>query len=117
MLEEWWNSQFHQANIGIGHLRQAGDGDHTKRNLPYTLKTPLLSRHGSPTGNTTHPASIASRLAALPASLTTLILGIVDAPAYSDLTTRFCNEIFNPSTPARPGVRYFSVGARQKKMR
>lgn len=109
--------QFRQANIGIGRLRHARDSNEAQHSLPYTLKTPLLLRQISPTSDATHGASIASRLAALPASLTTLILGMVDAPAYSDLTTRFCNEVFNPSTPPRPGIRYFSVGARQEKMR
>lgn len=103
-----------KANIGIGDLRQAIEDSKRQPNLPYSLKAPLLSRS---TTASEQAATIAARLAALPASLTTLILGMVDAPAYSDLTTSYCNDIFNPSTPARPGVRYFSVAARLEKMR
>ncbi|KAF8315591.1 hypothetical protein DL93DRAFT_2078771 [Clavulina sp. PMI_390] len=108
-----------RANIGIGDLRRVVDAATStaeQTSLPYTLKAPLLSRAPQPPSSEAQATTIASRLSTLPASLTTLILSMLDAPAYSDLTTSYCNNVFNPSTPPRPGVKYFSVGARQDKM-
>jgi triacylglycerol lipase len=55
-------------------------------------------------------------LSGLPSSLTTLLLSLLDSPAYANLTTTFLNDHFNPSTPDVPGVRYFSVAARTERM-
>lgn len=33
-----------------------------------------------------------------------------DTPAYANLTTTYCNEVFNPNTPDDPRVAYFSYG-------
>ena len=52
-----------------------------------------------------------SVLASLPSSFTTLLLSILDTPAYANLTTSYVNDTFNPSTPDDPRVRYYSVGA------
>ncbi|KAF8208344.1 Alpha/Beta hydrolase protein [Mycena galopus ATCC 62051] len=51
-------------------------------------------------------------LAQLPSSFVSLILGIVDSPAYANLTTSYLNDVFNPQTPDDPRVRYFSVAGR-----
>jgi len=51
-------------------------------------------------------------LAALPSSFTTLLLGLIDSPAYSNLTTHFTQDVFNPATPDVEGVKYFSVAGR-----
>ena len=48
----------------------------------------------------------------LPSSFTTLILSILDSPAYANLTSSFLNDIFNPATPDDPSVKYFSVAGR-----
>jgi hypothetical protein len=37
----------------------------------------------------------------------------LDSPAYSNLTTSYLQHHFNPSTPNREGVRYFSLAARK----
>ncbi|KAJ1655569.1 hypothetical protein IWQ61_004697 [Dispira simplex] len=39
------------------------------------------------------------------------IVTLLDTPAYSNLTTEFCNQYFNPSTPNDPTVAYYSFGA------
>jgi triacylglycerol lipase len=52
----------------------------------------------------------------LPSSFTTLLLSIVDSPAYSNLTTAFLNNVFNPATPDDPNVKYFSVAGRLSSM-
>jgi triacylglycerol lipase len=51
-------------------------------------------------------------LAALPSSFTTLLLSIVDSPAYANLTSAYLNDVFNPATPDDPTVKYFSVAGR-----
>lgn len=39
------------------------------------------------------------------------IMATLDTPAYACLTTDYCNQFFNPSTPDAPGVEYLSIGA------
>lgn len=51
-------------------------------------------------------------LSALPSSFTTLLLSIVDSPAYANLTSSYLNDVFNPATPDDPTVKYFSVAGR-----
>ncbi|CAG8559597.1 12719_t:CDS:10 [Ambispora gerdemannii] len=43
--------------------------------------------------------------------LTRLLIQAVDAPAYSNLTTDYCTNHFNPNTPNHPSVAYYSYGA------
>ncbi|KAF8578578.1 alpha/beta-hydrolase [Ramaria rubella] len=79
--------------------------------LPYSLTSPILSRPArSPDGSAT------SMLSMLPSSFTSLLLSLIDSPAYANLTTSFLRDIFNPSTPDRADVKYFSVAARTTKM-
>ena len=39
-------------------------------------------------------------------------MSILDSPAYSNLTTAYLNNVFNPSTPDDPRVKYYSVAGR-----
>jgi triacylglycerol lipase len=39
------------------------------------------------------------------------LLAPFDAPAYSNLTTDYLTQHFNPSTPNDPNVQYYSYGA------
>lgn len=55
-------------------------------------------------------------LSTLPSSFTTLLLSLIDSPAYANLTTSFLNDVFNPSTPDDPRVKYFSVASRIEEM-
>ena len=55
-------------------------------------------------------------LSTLPSSFTTLLLSLVDSPAYANLTTSYLNDVFNPSTPDDPRVKYFSVASRIDEM-
>ncbi|KAI5989111.1 alpha beta-hydrolase [Pisolithus albus] len=55
-------------------------------------------------------------LSSLPSSFTTLILSYLDSPAYANLTTSYLNDVFNPSTPDDPRVKYFSVVSRIDEM-
>jgi len=98
------------ANIGIGALRETLHNDRTS-NLPFTLKNPILSYPNSETDTFTNRGRVSSSVR-LPSSLTTLLLSLVDSPAYGNLTTHFCTKIFNPATPDVKHVKYFSVAAR-----
>ena len=50
-------------------------------------------------------------LLSLLSSFTTLLLSIIDSPAYSNLTTAYLNNVFNPATPNDPKVKYFSIAS------
>ncbi|KAF9975376.1 hypothetical protein BGZ73_000984 [Actinomortierella ambigua] len=39
------------------------------------------------------------------------LIPLLDTPAYSNLTTTYCREVFNPNTPDDPTVAYYSYGA------
>lgn len=84
-------------NIGIGKLRQQGREPKEEKQAEAESQASALSL---------------SNLTSLPSSFTTLLLSTVDSPAYANLTTTYLNEVFNPSTPNDPNVRYFSVTSR-----
>ncbi|QRV91878.1 triacylglycerol lipase [Ceratobasidium sp. AG-Ba] len=96
------------ANIGIGELGEAVE-EAAKYVPPYTLNAPLLSK---PKDRSDAAQSLLAQLATLPQSLTTMLLALLDSPAYANLTTHFCSTFFNPQTPNMPGVKYYSVAAR-----
>lgn len=75
---------------------------------PSTIQRDTPSREQSP------PPSVKSLLsiASLPSSFTTLLLSLLDSPAYANLTTSYLNTVFNPNTPDDPSVKYFSVAGR-----
>ena len=111
--------------------------------LPYSLKTPLLmrkqqedaiekaersgenSKQSSPTSDEVKKKSntIAQTLLNLPGlnyslgtSVASYLLDLLDSPAYSNLTPDYLNNTFNPATPDRADVRYFSIAARSPKL-
>ncbi|GJJ77744.1 triacylglycerol lipase [Entomortierella parvispora] len=44
------------------------------------------------------------------------LVPLLDTPAYRNLTTNYCQEVFNPNTPDDPSVKYYSYGASVKQM-
>ncbi|EJD51017.1 alpha/beta-hydrolase [Auricularia subglabra TFB-10046 SS5] len=100
------------ANIGIGASRVPHQPFPRPTSLPYSLKNPLLERVKE--AKETKPVDLlsAATLASLPSSFTTVLLGLIDSPAYSNLTTYFLKNQFNPSTPDLKDVKYFSVAGR-----
>ncbi|KAG8831735.1 hypothetical protein FRC18_006089 [Serendipita sp. 400] len=44
------------------------------------------------------------------------VVSFLDSPAYSNLTSKYLEAHFNPSTPDSPDVRYWSVAARTSEM-
>jgi triacylglycerol lipase len=109
---------------------------------PYSLKSPLLSRVTSEgkspmqreqqaredaaeaaeraKSEVKEGSGSSSSLLAFPSmfgsTVTDYLLGILDSPAYGNLTTHFLNETFNPSTPDDPSVKYLSVAGRTNKL-
>ncbi|KAH7926487.1 alpha/beta-hydrolase [Leucogyrophana mollusca] len=57
-------------------------------------------------------ATLSLSLGSLPSSFTTLIISLLDSPAYANLTSSYLNNVFNPATPDDPRVKYFSVAGR-----
>lgn len=98
-------------NIGIGRLIQR-EGERLAKtiespNLPAEVHTP------EPAGEKTNSNPFYSlSFSSLPSSFTTLLISILDSPAYSNLTSTYLNTVFNPNTPNNPAVKYFSVAGR-----
>ncbi|KZW01642.1 alpha/beta-hydrolase [Exidia glandulosa HHB12029] len=107
------------ANIGIGAPRTSTPFPRPT-SLPYSLKNPIFERPPprprEPKEEKKEKSVVdligANALASLPSSFTTVLLGLIDSPAYSNLTTFFLKNHFNPTTPDMPNVRYFSLAGR-----
>ncbi|OCF43890.1 triacylglycerol lipase [Kwoniella heveanensis CBS 569] len=103
------------ANIGVGSAAAVATAALTSgKNQalpPYSLKSPLLSRVSNEAKSDKVDA-----FGSLAAGLTSYLLSIFDSPAYSNLTTSFLRDHFNPSTPDSPNVKYTSVAGRISKM-
>ncbi|WWC73589.1 uncharacterized protein I206_107561 [Kwoniella pini CBS 10737] len=103
------------ANIGVGSVAAAATAALTgkaKSLPPYSLKSPLLSRPLQDASTRQKSDAFGS----LAAGLTSYLLSIFDSPAYSNLTTSFLRDHFNPATPDSPYVKYTSVAGRISKM-
>lgn len=72
----------------------------------------MVERVQKEESNATSESSFTQSLTSLPSSFTTLLLSIVDSPAYAHLTSNYLNDVFNPSTPDDPSVKYWSVAGR-----
>ncbi|THG98575.1 hypothetical protein EW145_g7402 [Phellinidium pouzarii] len=84
-------------NIGIGKLRNQAKKD--GKSMPDIPNLPSAFSFSN-----------------LPSSLTTLLLSVLDSPAYANLSTHYLEHVFNPATPNDPRVRYYSVAARTASM-
>ncbi|KAF8817137.1 alpha/beta-hydrolase [Phlegmacium glaucopus] len=117
------------ANIGIGKLRQQEKElaetlgrDMQAFSAEETFVPPFTSQHDAAARPPSPVASEAKEessslpfslsLSSLPSSFATLLLSIVDSPAYANLTSKYLNNVFNPNTPDDPDVKYWSVAGR-----
>ncbi|KAG6812104.1 hypothetical protein H0H92_004333 [Tricholoma furcatifolium] len=98
---DWCNE-----NIGIGKFREQ------ERELLKTANENVVASTGDESTTKPKETPFSLSLSSLPSSFTTLLLSIVDSPAYANLTTNYLNEVFNPRTPNDPTVKYFSVAGR-----
>ncbi|KAK0460023.1 alpha beta-hydrolase [Desarmillaria tabescens] len=98
-------------NIGIGRLIQR-EGERLAKTIEShdeSAKVPMPEPASEKTNsNPFYSLSFSS----LPSSFTTLLISILDSPAYSNLTSTYLNTVFNPNTPNSPAVKYFSVAGR-----
>lgn len=102
-------------NIGIGKLRQVEEDLAKYKNIDTSEPPPRATPHPEPTKSKfglKPDAPFSLSLSSLPSSFTTLILSIVDSPAYANLTSTYLNDVFNPATPNDPFVKYYSVASR-----
>ena len=79
----------------------------------FTARRDAVARPLSPdTSKAKEENSFSLSLSSFPSSFTTLLLSIVDSPAYANLTSNYLNTVFNPNTPDDPGVKYWSIAGR-----
>lgn len=122
------------ANIGVGSSAMAKAAvkmaaSSAKKLPPYSLNSPLLTRPQQHLAamNSNEKMNLAangdSSVFGIPgifgnsgSSITNYLLGLLDSPAYGNLTTHYLNEVFNPMTPDDPNVKYTSTAGRISKM-
>ena len=100
-----------KENIGLGRQPKQ---DLFKRASEFQQQAECDDNHQRESTTTTEKreTSFSLSLSSFPSSFTTLLLSIVDTPAYANLTTSYLNDVFNPTTPNDPRVKYFSVTGR-----
>jgi triacylglycerol lipase len=107
------------ANIGVGTATATAvaaaaiGAERAATALPYSLKSPLLSRPRRPEDTAKKDEG---GFSGFTSALTNYLLNIFDSPAYSNLTTSFLRDHFNPNTPDDTRVKYTSVAGRIAKM-
>ena len=103
------------ANIGVGSATAAATAAMAASSakvaaaLPFSLKSPLLALSDA-------KPKEESSLSGFTAALSRYLLNIFDSPAYSNLTTSFLRDHFNPATANSDSVKYTSVAGRNTKM-
>lgn len=124
-----------RANIGIGTDFAEPLSTYESvpdLSLPFSLKTPLLSRaqveaarRVSHAKRLAQDAAVAERVrggklsslsTSLGTSLTAYLLDLLDSPAYANLTPNYLQDVFNPATPDRDDIAYYSIAARTPKI-
>ncbi|KAM0791325.1 hypothetical protein ACM66B_005795 [Microbotryomycetes sp. NB124-2] len=127
-----------RANIGIGTdyeatTEAAAQALHRDESvpLPFSLKTPILTRAQVEEAQKLAKVSEMARKEAqklkasinipglsysFSASVATYLLDLLDSPAYANLTPTFLNTVFNPATHNREDIKYYSVAARTDKI-
>ncbi|KAI0683437.1 Alpha/Beta hydrolase protein [Cytidiella melzeri] len=95
-------------NLGLGKLRQ--------NELSAVSMDNTIDEKQSQLNSQTLKPTLPITLSSLPSSFTTLLLSLLDSPAYANLSTTYLTNVFNPNTPDDPRVRYFSVAGRLSSM-
>lgn len=110
-------NQHDQQHFGLG--RQQPEPTHQRTNDPERQTQPEsepISSIDSNGASEKREAAFRLSLSTLPSSFTTLLLSLIDSPAYANLTTSYLNDVFNPTTPDDSRVKYFSVASRIDEM-
>lgn len=101
-----------QDKLGLGNLRTKEEVFNVAREAIRHSAHPDLPEGEPPSQSKGYTLSLSS----LPSSFTTLLLSLLDSPAYANLTTHYLKSVFNPATPNDPSVKYFSVAGRISSM-
>lgn len=105
-------------NVGVGLLLQSEEeamrklGEAAKLSKAAVLEASeaFHTMLGNATGCVMSSANPTTSHASFVSPLLNRLIPLLDTPAYSNLTTTYCNEVFNPNTPDDPRVSYFSYG-------
>ena len=100
-----------QENIGLGQMEVGSAAEREVSNKLKAMEEEAEAERAKE-GDQKSPRSSMLSFASLPSSFTTYILSMLDSPAYANLTTKYLTEVFNPSTPDNPNVKYFSIAGR-----
>ncbi|KAG0046264.1 hypothetical protein BGZ83_008542 [Gryganskiella cystojenkinii] len=108
-------------NLGVGLLnpseqeamRQLGEAAKASRAAAHEAASAMNRIMENVTGR---PSAIPDPFASPIGPLLRGLVPLLDTPAYSNLTTNYCTEVFNPNTPDDPSVAYYSYGASVKQM-
>jgi len=106
-------------NVGVGHvlrseeeaMRKLGEAKLPRMTVSETAEA-FNTILGDTTGRVPPPPSV-DEAASQPGYVNALLNRLIpyfDTPAYANLTTTYCNQVFNPNTPDDPRVAYFSYG-------
>ncbi|KAF9966660.1 hypothetical protein BGZ70_001647 [Mortierella alpina] len=105
-------------NVGVGLLQGAEEEEAMRKLGEAACKSRGVAQTASDIfwaldSNTLAPPSTSQRTAPGLGSFSSWLsrlTPLLDTPAYANLTTTYCNEVFNPNTPDDPRVSYFSYG-------
>ncbi|KAI8986279.1 Alpha/Beta hydrolase protein [Trametes punicea] len=102
--------------IGLGRHKIDGPGQSRLEDSDTFVQAESSAPASSDGGKQAPAVKSLLSLASLPSSFTTLLISLLDSPAYANLTSTYLNTVFNPATPNDPSVKYFSVAGRISSM-
>ncbi|KAI8360127.1 hypothetical protein B0O80DRAFT_477274 [Mortierella sp. GBAus27b] len=105
-------------NLGVGLLlrseeeamRRLGEAARRSRTAVLEASGAFHSMIENAAGRAMSSAKRAAPHANFISPLSDRLIPYLDAPAFANLTTTYCNEVFNPNTPDDPRVSYYSYG-------
>lgn len=106
-------------NIGVGLLQQSEEEAMRKLGEEASRLAAVAAAAAVGTASTPEAKAAAAQEAAqhsrnmqAQAPLwSRFLIPFLDTPAYANLTTEYCTQVFNPNTPDDPRVAYYSYGA------
>ncbi|KAI8341447.1 Alpha/Beta hydrolase protein [Chlamydoabsidia padenii] len=111
-LMDWFRD-----NVGLGLLQHNNNNNtlyQSKSNIPLTSTTSCMmgKGHTRRSGHDDSSINTSQQQQQQQQQLMHLLSQWFDTPAYSNLTTDYCTQHLNPSTPDDPSVSYYSYTAK-----
>ncbi|KAK5815083.1 Alpha/Beta hydrolase protein [Linnemannia elongata] len=114
-------------SIGVGHLQHAeeeamrklGEAARLSKAAALDLQEALRAFQTAEESNTSFDTTTVPPPFTYSSQYTPLLNRLIpylDTPAYANLTTDYCQNVFNPNTPDDPRVSYYSYGAAVKQI-